>query len=166
MNGFREWPLPAYTQANVHTNEQTDKGSINFFHKLKFDKSNVHSTGMGLEIIFFQSIWRSESIKPTPLFPHFNSLFVLGILSIDSIIFYWSAAFRICTGCLPKYEWNLLKIGFKNTYFQVFQGFPALRESSTHPAKWPIFTRFWSKWPKRWKLSKKRLEHFSCTYKP
>ena len=35
-------------------------------------------------------------------------------------------AFRICTGCLPKYEWNLLKIGFKTTYFQVFPGFPAI----------------------------------------
>ena len=46
-------------------------------------------------------------------------------------IFYLSSAFRICTGCLPKYDWNLLKIGFKNTYFQVFQGFPALKE--THP---------------------------------
>ena len=30
-------------------------------------------------------------------------------------IFYWSSAFRICTGCLPKYEWD----------FQIFQ----------HPAK-------------------------------
>ena len=47
-------------------------------------------------------------------------------------IFYWSPAFRICTGCLQKYEWNLLKIGFKNTYFQVFQGFPALKETVAH----------------------------------
>ena len=38
-------------------------------------------------------------------------------------IFYWSPAFRICTGCLPKYEWNLTKIGFKTTYFQVFPRF-------------------------------------------
>ena len=29
-----------------------------------------------------------------------------------------------------KYEWNLLKIGFKNTYFQVFQRFPAITASS------------------------------------
>ena len=27
-------------------------------------------------------------------------------------IFYWSSALRICTGCLPKYRRNLLKIGF------------------------------------------------------
>ena len=46
--------------------------------------------------------------------------------------FYWSPAFRICMGCLPKYERNLLKIGFKNTYFQVFQGFPALKETVAH----------------------------------
>ena len=39
-------------------------------------------------------------------------------------------AFRIFTGCLLKYEWNLLKIGFKNTYFLVFPGFPAIPESS------------------------------------
>ena len=43
-------------------------------------------------------------------------------------------AFRICTSCLPKYEWNLLKIGFKNTYFQVFQGFPAIPASCQNPA--------------------------------
>ena len=47
-------------------------------------------------------------------------------------VFYWSPAFRICMGCLPKYEWNLLKIGFKNTYFQVFQGFSALKETVAH----------------------------------
>ena len=47
-------------------------------------------------------------------------------------IFYWSPAFIKCTGCLPKYEWNLLKIGVKNTYFQVFQGFPALKEIVAH----------------------------------
>ena len=47
-------------------------------------------------------------------------------------IFYWSPAFRICMGCLPKYERNLLKIGLKNTYFQVFQGFPALKETVAH----------------------------------
>ena len=45
-------------------------------------------------------------------------------------IFYWSPALRICTGFLPKYEWNLLKIGLKNTYFQVFQRFPAITASS------------------------------------
>ena len=38
-------------------------------------------------------------------------------------IFYWSPPFRICMGCLPKFERNLLKIGYKNTYFQVFKGF-------------------------------------------
>ena len=35
-------------------------------------------------------------------------------------------------GCLPKYERNLLKIGLKNTYFPVFQGFPALQETVEH----------------------------------
>ena len=35
-------------------------------------------------------------------------------------------------GCLPKYERNLLKIGLKNTYFQVFQGFPTLKEAVAH----------------------------------
>ena len=52
----------------------------------------------------------------------FGSFFVGG-----QKIFYWSPAFRICTGCLPKYEW---KIGFKTTYFQVFPGFPAIPASS------------------------------------
>ena len=47
-------------------------------------------------------------------------------------IFYWSPDFRICTGCLQKYKWNLLKISFENTYFQVFQGFPALKETVAH----------------------------------
>ena len=47
-------------------------------------------------------------------------------------IFYWSSAFRICTGCLPKYDWNLFKIGFKNTNFQIFQEFPALKETVAH----------------------------------
>ena len=47
-------------------------------------------------------------------------------------IFYWSPAFRICMGCLLKYERNLLKIGFKHTYFQVFQRFPALKETVAH----------------------------------
>ena len=45
-------------------------------------------------------------------------------------ILYWFSAFRICTDCLTKYEWILLKIGFKNTYFQVFPGFPAIPASS------------------------------------
>ena len=49
-------------------------------------------------------------------------------------IFHWSSAFRICTVCLPKYEWNLLKIGFKNTYFQVFLGFRAIQASCQNPA--------------------------------
>ena len=52
-------------------------------------------------------------------------------------------AFRICTGCLPKYEWNLLKIGFKYTYFHVFKGFPALKETIAHIQPngqfWPVF---------------------------
>ena len=46
-------------------------------------------------------------------------------------IFQLSPAFRICTGCLPKYGWDLLKIGFKNTYFQVFQAFP-VQETVAH----------------------------------
>ena len=36
-------------------------------------------------------------------------------------------------GCLLKYEKNMLKIGFNNTYFQVFQGFPALKETHIQP---------------------------------
>ena len=48
-------------------------------------------------------------------------------------IFYWSPAFRICTGCLPKYEWNLLKIGFKNTYsLRFFRDFQPLKETVAH----------------------------------
>ena len=37
----------------------------------------------------------------------------------------------------------MLEIGFKNTYFQVFQGFPALKETRAHIQPngqfWPIF---------------------------
>ena len=54
-------------------------------------------------------------------------IFFQNLVKIDQKIFYWSPAFRICMGCLPKYERNLLEIGFENTYFQVFQGFPAQR---------------------------------------
>ena len=32
--------------------------------------------------------------------------------------------------------------------------------------KWPILESFWPKWAKREFFSKKRLEHFSRTYKP
>ena len=39
------------------------------------------------------------------------------------------------TGCLPKYESNLLKIGYKNTYF--FPGFPAI------PEGWPNLGQIW-----------------------
>ena len=146
----------------------------------------------------------------------------------DKKNFYWSPAFRICMGCLPKYERNLLKIGFENTYFQVFKGFPALKKRLLHTSsqmanfgqflakmgkteiffkkaigtffsllkalinckvsensnegiprkmrkpsifghfgpKWPILDSFWPKWAKREFFSKKRLEHFSRTYKP
>ena len=34
--------------------------------------------------------------------------------------------------CLLKYERKLLEIGFENTYFKVFQGFPALKETRAH----------------------------------
>ena len=83
-------------------------------------------------------------------------------------IFYWSPAFRICTVCLPNYEWNLTKIRFKNTYFEVFQGFPALRllrllHTSSQIAN---FGQFLAKMAKTVKIIKKRLEHFSRTYKP
>ena len=41
------------------------------------------------------------------------------------------------------YEWNLLKIGFKNTYFQVFPGFAAIAETVAHIQPngkfWPVF---------------------------
>ena len=62
-------------------------------------------------------------------------------------IFYWSPAFRICMGCLPKYQRNLLKIGFNNTYFQVFQGFPTLKEAVAHIQPngqfWTVFGQNW-----------------------
>ena len=45
----------------------------------------------------------------------------------------------------------------KNTYFQVFQGFPALKE--THPHIQPNGQNGEN-------YQKKRLEHFSRTYKP
>ena len=39
----------------------------------------------------------------------------------------------------------MLKIGFKNTYFQVFQGFPALKETFTHIQPngqfWTVFAK-------------------------
>ena len=58
-------------------------------------------------------------------------------------------------------ELALLEIGFENTNFQVFQGFPALKETvAQHPVKWPILDNFWPKWAKRDFFSKKRLEHF------
>ena len=73
-------------------------------------------------------------------------------------IFYRSPAFRICTGCLPKYVWNLLKIGFKNTYFQVFQGFPALKETVAHIQS---NGRFWTVFCQNGRngIFSKRLEH-------
>ena len=52
---------------------------------------------------------------------------------------YRSPAFRICMCCQPKYEWNLLKIGFKNTYFLVFLGFPAIPVSSQISQIWVNF---------------------------
>ena len=75
-------------------------------------------------------------------------------------IFYRSPAFRICTGYLPKYEWNLLKIGFKNTYFQVFQGFPALKETRAHIQPNGHFDQFLAKMAKTVKIIKKALGTF------
>ena len=77
-------------------------------------------------------------------------------------ILYWSPAFRICTGCLPKYEWNSLKIGFKNTYFQVFSGFPPIPASS----QMANFVHFLAKMGKTGFFSKKRLEHFFALTSP
>ena len=75
-------------------------------------------------------------------------------------IFYWSPAFRICMGCLPKYERNLLKIGLKNTYFQVFQGFPALKETRAHLQPNGHFNQFLGKMAKTVKIIKKALGTF------
>ena len=88
-------------------------------------------------------------------------------------IFYRSPTFRICTGCLPKYEWNSLKIGFKNTYFQVVLGFSAIPASCKiqHPAKWSILDSFWSKWAKReffqkisWKIFSRLQALTNCKF--
>ena len=74
--------------------------------------------------------------------------------------FYWSPAFRICTGCLAKYELNLLKIGFKNTYVQVFQGFPALKETRAHIQPNGHFDQFLAKMAKTVKIIKRALGTF------
>ena len=61
-------------------------------------------------------------------------------------IFYWAPAFRICTDCLLKYEWNLLKIGLKNPYFQVCLDFQLFQ----HPGKLAKFRpNLGQFWPKR-----------------
>ena len=75
-------------------------------------------------------------------------------------IFYWSPAFRKCTGCLAKYELHLLKIGFKNTYVQVFQGFPALKETHAHIQPNGHFDQFLAKMAKTMKIIKKALGTF------
>ena len=74
--------------------------------------------------------------------------------------FYWSPAFRICTGCLAKYELNLLKICFKNTYVQVFQEFPALKETRAHIQPNGHFDQFLAKMAKTVKIIKKALGTF------
>ena len=56
-----------------------------------------------------------------------------------------------------KYEWNLLKIGFKKTYFQVFQGFQALKETVAHIQP---NNQFWAKIAKTVKIIKKALGTF------
>ena len=63
-----------------------------------------------------------------------------------SRLFYWSSAFKVCTGYLPKYEWNLHKIGFKNTYFQVFFRDFQLFQHPVKLAKFrPNLGQFWPK---------------------
>ena len=62
---------------------------------------------------------------------------------------------------MPKYERKLLKIGFKNIYFQVFQGFPALK--GTLPYIQPdgqFIASFWPKMAKTVKIIKKALGTF------
>ena len=81
-------------------------------------------------------------------------------LGFSKKIFYWSPAFRICTGCLAKYELNLLKIGFKNTYVQVFQGFPALKETRAHIQPNGHFDQFLAKMAKTVKIIKKAFGTF------
>ena len=81
------------------------------------------------------------------------------ILTTEKSMFL-STAFRICTGCLAKYELNLLKIGFKNTYFQVFQGFPALKETHAHIQPNGHFDQFLAKMAKTVKIIKKALGTF------
>ena len=78
----------------------------------------------------------------------------------SKIFFYWSPAFRICTGCLAKYELNLIKIGLKNTYVQVFQGFPALKETCAHLQPNGHFDQFLAKMAKTVKIIKKALGTF------
>ena len=65
---------------------------------------------------------------------------------------------------LPKYECNLLKTGFKNTYFQVFQGFSALEQTVAHIQQnvWP----FLAKMAKTVKIMKKALGTFFSRLKP
>ena len=75
-------------------------------------------------------------------------------------IFYRSPAFRICTGCLPKYEWNLLKIGFKNTYFQVFAGISSPYRLLHPSSQMANFDQFLAKTAKTVKIVKKALGTF------
>ena len=69
---------------------------------------------------------------------------------------------------LPKYKWNMLKIDFKNTYFQVFPGFPAIPASYQNPASSQMtnFGQFLAKMGETGFFKKKRLEHFFRLYKP
>ena len=62
-------------------------------------------------------------------------------------------------GSLPKYEKNLLKIGFNNTYmfFRDFQPLNGLFHTSSQMAN---FGQFLAKMDETGFFSKKRLEHF------
>ena len=97
---------------------------------------------------------RGEKIFTQEIFSAIFRFFEGGGVWGVTKIFYPSSAFRICTGCLPKYERNLLKISSKNTYFHVFQGFRSFFGFLVILGQKSQFGSFWPKWKKWWKLFK------------
>ena len=61
-------------------------------------------------------------------------------------IFYWSPAFRICMGCLPKYERNLLELGFENTTFRLFRDSQPLKRLLHTSSQMAILANFGQNW--------------------
>ena len=62
-------------------------------------------------------------------------------------IFYWSPAFRICTGFFRNTNETCLKSVSKTPTFRFFQDFQLFQHPAKiqHPAKWPIFGQFLAK---------------------